>query len=95
MVKDKIVAETIVGDCEDLMSASLLCDATDTLIDGALEDGLCKGAVISVVDGELTCFVVGSIVEDGLPVELIDMVLERLLDEVLRLLLDVLDRDVW
>ena len=87
VVKDTIDAGKVADGCEDIVSARMLCEATETLTDSASEDWLCEDAVSSVGVGELTCFVVGSIVDDWLLVEL----LERLSDEVLLLLLEVLD----
>ena len=94
--KDTIDADPIFDDCEDAISAFLIYEAMDTLIDCVFEDGsdedwLREDAVSSVVVGELTCFVVGRIVDDWLLEELLDTVLERLPDEGIVLLLEELD----
>ena len=69
----------------------MLCKATDTLIDSTSEDWLLEDAVSSVVVGELTCLVVGNIVNDSPVEELLDTVLDKVIDEANVLLLEVLD----
>ena len=91
VVKDTIDAEPVVDDCENVTSAVLVCEATDTLRDSASEDWLLEDAVPAVVVGELTCLVVGSIVNDCLFEELVNTVLDTVLDEGNILLFEILD----
>ena len=91
MVKDTIDVNPVVGDCEDGTSTSLLCEATDTLVDCASEDWLLEDVVPAVVIGELSSLVLETIVNDWLVKELVNTVLDTVLDEAIVLLLEVLD----